>query len=224
MSKFRAEDSPEHAAIAAMIPWYVNDTLNATDRLRLEAHLGLCTACRGALSMEQQVFASITAESGIEYMPVASLKRLQARLDADHSSHTSTDVPPVSQRLRGRMPWQGLVAASIALVAVTIGLLGADRWMQYRAQTAAAHFYTVTNSAPRARDEAIRAVFAPTITLVQLQAILDEAQLRIISGPTEAGVYSLALKSNQPVIQSLSLLRSHAAVRFAESTRADSPR
>jgi hypothetical protein len=54
-----------------------------------------------------------------------------------------------------------------------------------------------------------------------LQAILDEAQLRIISGPTEAGVYSLAANSNRPVTVSLSLLRRHASVRFAESTRVD---
>jgi hypothetical protein len=63
----------------------------------------------------------------------------------------------------------------------------------------------------------IRAVFAPTITLVELQAILDEAQLRIISGPTEAGVYSLAANSGQPVSTSLALLRGHPKVRFAES-------
>jgi hypothetical protein len=45
--------------------------------------------------------------------------------------------------------------------------------------------------------------------------------LRIISGPTEAGVYSLAAQSNRPVSSSLALLRQHAAVRFAESTRPD---
>jgi hypothetical protein len=67
----------------------------------------------------------------------------------------------------------------------------------------------------------LRAVFSPAITLVELQALLDEAQLRIISGPTEAGVYSLAATSNRPVTVSLSLLRRHASVRFAESTRVD---
>jgi len=50
-----------------------------------------------------------------------------------------------------------------------------------------------------------------------LQAILDEAQLRIVSGPTEAGVYSLAAVSSRPVSDSLALLRAHAKVRFAES-------
>ncbi len=54
------------------------------------------------------------------------------------------------------------------------------------------NYYTVTTPIPRAPNEVIRAVFSPHITLVELQAILDEAQLRIVSGPTEAGVYSLA--------------------------------
>jgi hypothetical protein len=63
-------------------------------------------------------------------------------------------------------------------------------------------------------------VFSPNITLVELQSLLDEAQLRIISGPSEAGVYSLAAKSNLPVSKSLALLRQHAAVRFAEGTNA----
>ena len=82
-------------------------------------------------------------------------------------------------------------------------------------------YRTVTTAVPRAPDEVIRAVFSPTITLVDLQQLLDEAQLRIISGPTEAGVYSLAATSNRPVTDSLALLRRHASVRFAESTQID---
>jgi hypothetical protein len=61
-------------------------------------------------------------------------------------------------------------------------------------------------------------VFSPTVTLVELQTILDEAQLSIISGPTEAGVYSLASNSTLTVRASLALLRQHSSVRFAERT------
>jgi hypothetical protein len=79
-------------------------------------------------------------------------------------------------------------------------------------------YRTVTNSVARPQGEVIRAVFAPTITLVELQTVLDEAQLRIVSGPTEAGVYSLASNSTLTVRASLALLRQHATVRFAEGT------
>jgi hypothetical protein len=54
---------------------------------------------------------------------------------------------------------------------------------------------------------------------VELQTILDEAQLRIVSGPTEAGVYSLASNSTLTVRASLALLRQHSTVRFAEGTQ-----
>jgi hypothetical protein len=100
-----------------------------------------------------------------------------------------------------------------------LGLVSTDRWVHIDALSSA--YRTVTTSAPRAPDEVIRAVFSPAITLVELQAILDEAQLRIVSGPTEAGVYSLAANSNRPVKDSLSQLRRHTSVRFAETTRID---
>jgi hypothetical protein len=113
-----------------------------------------------------------------------------------------------------------LAAASVAIAAVAVAFLTANRWERLRAPT----YHTVTTSIAHPRDEVIRAVFAPTITLVDLQRILAEAQLRIISGPTEAGVYSLAATSRRPVSASLALLRNHPEVRFAESTRDPSPR
>ncbi len=79
-------------------------------------------------------------------------------------------------------------------------------------------YRTVTSAMPRPQGEVIRAVFAPTITLVELQTILDEARLKIVSGPTEAGVYSLASNSTLSVRSSLALLRQHSTVRFAEAT------
>jgi hypothetical protein len=219
------DDALEHMEIAALIPWYVNDSIGEHERQRVEAHLILCTRCRDDLALERSVYQGMTAETAIEYMPAAALKRLQARLDGVESA-ASVDLPadapsdvPAKQPRRRPMPWQGLMAASVAVMAVALSLLAADRWMQFRAHTAAPNYYTVTTSAPRAPNESIRAVFSPTVTLVELQTMLDEAQLRIISGPTEAGVYSLARTSQRPVSSSLALLRGHAKVRFAESTQ-----
>ncbi len=131
----------------------------------------------------------------------------------------SSSPPPM------RCHGSGLMAASIAVMAVALSLLAADQWMQFRAPRLRRP--TITRSrlpTARAPDEVIRAVFSPTITLVELQAILDEAQLRIVSGPTEAGVYSLAANSSRPVSSSLALLRGHPKVRFAESTQPSADR
>jgi len=213
----------EHKEISALLPWYVNGSIGEQDRRRVDAHLTLCAGCRDELSQERRIHEGMSAAPSVEYMPAASLKRLQARLDA---------VAPASDTLRNRRvssaavrsgrrraPRPGLLAASVALAAVGLSLLAADGWVRFRTQTSEPRYRTVTTSAPRPAGEVIRAVFAPNTSVAELQAVLDEAQLRIVSGPTEAGVYSLAATSGRPVNTSLALLRADPAVRFAESTQ-----
>jgi anti-sigma factor RsiW len=218
--------SREHREVSALLPWYVNGSIGEQDRQRVDAHLSACADCRNDLAQEQRVYRAMTAETAVEYMPAASLKRLQARLDgigaaeANSPANAAADVRSAAAPARRFMRWPGLMAASIAVMAVAFSLLAADRWLRLRGTPAQPNYYTVTTAAPRPQGEVIRAVFSPTITLVELQSILDEAQLRIVSGPTEAGVYSLAAKSGRPVSSSLALLREHAKVRFAESTQA----
>jgi hypothetical protein len=220
MTYIHRDEVREHQEVSVFIPWYVNGTLGEHDRRRVDAHLLQCETCRNELALDLGVYRSITVEPAVEYMPAASLKRLQARLD---SMDAKADVPAVAlatgKAPRRPMPWQGLIAASVAVMAVAISMLATDRWLQYRARAAAPNYYTVTSPIARAPDEVIRAVFSPTITLDELQSILDEAHLRIVSGPTEAGVYSLAANSSRPVSASLAQLRAHAKVRFAESTQ-----
>jgi hypothetical protein len=227
--KHRSSIARDHQEISALIPWYVNGSIGEHERQRVDAHLIVCAGCRADLAREQRIYQGMTAETAVEYMPAASLKRLQARLDgvviaasADSRADGRTHVP--AQETPGRRPvaWHGLMAASVAVMAVAISLLAADRWMQSRTRAAAPDYYTVTTSAAHAAGEVIRAVFSPTITLVELQAILDQAQLRIVSGPTEAGVYSLAANSGRPVSSSLASLRRDEKVRFAEITQPSS--
>ncbi len=217
----RGGEARMHEEISALIPWYVNGSVGEGDRQRVDAHLPQCARCREVLALERRVYEGMSVESGVEYMPAASLKRLQARLDGlsaampPEAPQAAADEPFVAARRRA-VTWQGVMAASVAIMAVAVSMLAADRWMQSRTR-AAALYSTVTTAQPRAANEVIRAVFTPTITLVELQAVLDEAGLRIVSGPTEAGVYSLAAISRRPVSASLASLRGHAKVRFAES-------
>jgi hypothetical protein len=208
-----------HHQISGLIPWYVNGSIGELDRLKVDAHLPDCAVCRDDLRQERCVHEGMAAETGVEYMPTTSLKRLHARLEGLGARPGASDAYPVEQFEPRRVPWQGLVAASIAGVAVAISVMSAGQWMQLHARKFSPSYHTVTTAEARGPDEVIRAVFVPSITLIQLQAILDEAELRIISGPTEAGVYSLAVTSDRPVSSSLALLRGHEAVRFAESTQ-----
>jgi hypothetical protein len=220
--RHRSSVASEHQEISALLPWYLNGSIGEHERERVDAHLIQCAGCRDDLAQERHIYRGMTAETAVEYMPAASLKRLQARLDGAvgaASGNLRADVPAARIPYRRAMAWQGLMVASVAVIAVALSLLAADRWVQFRALTSAPDYYTVTTPTAHVPGEVIRAVFSPTITLVELQAILDETELRIISGPTEAGVYSLAANSRRPVSASLALLRGHSQVRFAESTQ-----
>jgi len=219
MSKHRSfQEAPEHEEIAMLIPWYVNNTLSDRDRSKVDVHLCSCAACRDDLMLERRVHQGMIVDCPVEYMPAASLNRLRDMLDGKSEGRGQQAVIEPERWGRRLRRWQWLAAASFILMAAAVGLLAAGRWMQGSSRLAAPVFYTVTNPAPHPRDEVVRAVFSPTITLVELQSLLDEAQLRIISGPSEAGVYSLAARSDMPVGTSLALLRRHPAVRFAEGT------
>jgi anti-sigma factor RsiW len=204
----------DHERIAALLPWYVNETLNDAARAKVEEHLLGCAACRGDLALERRIRAGLSVDGPLEFMPAASLNRLRGMLDKE--AVTAPVNAPEQGPPRRLHHWQWLTAASFAGALAAAGLLTAGHWLTASGSRTSA-YHTVTDSAPHPRDEVVRAVFVPTITLVELQALLDEAQLRIISGPTEAGVYSLAAKSNLPIGTSLALLRRHRTVRFAES-------
>ena len=212
-------DDPEHASMTELLPWYVNGTLDDAERSRLEVHLRACPVCRADLTFETRVQDTLAAETPIDYIPAASLKRLQDRLDGlDIEAGAKTPVPTMRHQTNRPIRWHLAVAASTAILAVALALIAADRWTRSGARPLA-NYHTVTSTRPTAPGEAIRAVFAPTITLVELQALLDESQLRIVAGPTEAGVYSLAPTSARPIDSSLRMLRQNAAVRFAESAQ-----
>ncbi len=226
------DSASEHAEINELLSWYVNGTLEIRDRERIERHLAACAVCREDLAFERTLAAGLASAPAVEYMPAASLRRLHERLDALAADSAAgpamseTEQAPmapavgIAQAVPARVPHarfasRGLLAASLAVVALAL-----TYWVVAHLEGAAspgAEYRTVTMNAPRAPRTVIRAVFAANLSVGELQHMLDEAGLRIVAGPTEAGVYSLAATSARPVSESLAMLRQHEAVRFAES-------
>jgi anti-sigma factor RsiW len=208
-----------------LLPWFVNGRLSETDRQRVDAHLRVCGACTDELAAQQRIYSVMSVDAGVERMPVAGLNRLRTRIESLDDAVPAPAPPdeaarseaPAGSSLRQR---RSAIAASIAMTAV--GALAALLWNQHERRISPANYYTVTTTAPQPANTAIRAVFAPTVTLSELQQLLDDAHLKIVSGPTEAGVYSLAMSGSPSADWSLQRLRGHEVVRFAESVVAAS--
>lgn len=213
----------EHHDIWELIPWLVNGRLSDSDCRRVEAHVRLCSACRNEYAAQRRIYDLMSTDTTVEQMPMAGLNRLRQRV-AEARRAVCHDAPPepacapsVSREdFAGKFRVRAAaVAAAVIALSVALGITGGLRWNQAR-QTPAP-YYTVTSTASEHPGEVIRAVFAPTVTLSELREILDDAHLKIVSGPTEAGVYSLAMTGPPAIDWSLRRLRGHDTVRFAEA-------
>jgi hypothetical protein len=72
------------------------------------------------------------------------------------------------------------------------------------------------------REAQIRVVFAPAVTMDELSRIASANRLSIVDGPSDAGVFGLALApgSDLSVVEALERLRADPRVRFAERASA----
>lgn len=225
MTEHPGNDDLEHLAMNELIPWYLNGTIDEAARSRFDRHLPTCPRCRADLDLDRAVHTRLAMQSTVEYMPAASLKRLNAALNQFQSGSKPCSATPPSDLHRTRpdltrrvLRERVAVAASIVIVAVTLGVVLIDR-MTESGRLAANSYHTVTTARAKPPQETIRAVFAPAMTVVQLQTVLDEARLKIVAGPTEAGVYSLAPTSTLTTAASLDILHQNAGVRFAENSQ-----
>ena len=210
----------EHQDVGELLPWFVNGRLSEADRQRVDAHVRLCKVCSDELAAQRRVYGVMSADAGVERMPMAGLNRLRLRIESLDDAGPAPAAPEEASRSEvpagsGWRQRRSAIAASIAMTAV--GALAALLWNQHERRIAPANYYTVTTTVPQPATTAIRAVFAPTVTLSELQKLLDDAHLKIVSGPTEAGVYSLAMSASPSVDWSLRRLRANEVVRFAES-------
>ena len=206
----------DHQDIWELLPWHVNGRLSEPDSRRVEAHLRVCGACRDECAAQRQIYQVIAADTAVEQMPTAGLNKLRQRIERTPVAAAAEQPPPQTRPAHGRRPRAAAIAASLVAVTAAVSIPATLHWQAQR-QAGPPAYYTVTAAPVAQAGAVIRAVFAPTVTLSELQSLLDDAHLRIVSGPTEAGVYSLAMSGPQSIDWSLHRLRGHDTVRFAES-------
>lgn len=215
--------SSQHRQAWDLIPWIVNGTASESDRQNVEQHLHECADCREELEFQRRLQRAMAHESAPETDAVAGWARLRERLDADGTASPNARLTTRRwQRVeRTWMPW---VVAVMVLQGIGLGVLGTALWSRSApspATVAASVDAYRTLSAPQApvRPASVRAVFAPTMTLAELRAALSGAHLQIVSGPSDADVWSLGPAGDSTraaTAAALSALRTSSNVRFAE--------
>jgi len=205
-------DPASHKVADALLPWFVNGTLDADEVAFVERHLSECKRCRDEVEWLRGLYAACVAG---ETAPDASsaFRKLRLRLEAPRKRRARA---PASGRFGvGARPWtHWIIGAQLALI---LGLgtlwLQEDRVPRY-----------ATLGAPAVASAGVLVVmFDPATPEAELRRVLHEADARVVDGPTRAKAYILDVVPAQRT-KALEILRTEPAVTMVEELDAAGPR
>jgi anti-sigma factor RsiW len=203
-----------HARVWHMLPWWVNGTLSQQDNERVERHVNQCAACAAEVELQRALQATLRSDP-VMMAPQSGWQKMVERLDDDAATHD------------GKSPsiwWRGAVAVQTLLIVGLTTLL----WQSYSSNSDAntamlqPRYETLTANTMTPASDArgtVRVVFRKDVSLAEVNALLRSRSAQIVSGPSEAGVYTLAPSvSSDADTQLLDQLRKDERVIFAEPT------
>lgn len=207
-----------------LLPWLVNGTLTDAQRQRLELHLAGCAECRREAGEQRVLLESLQQEESVLYAPQASFHKLMQRLDDRLEAPLPTATPG---------PWFQSRAAKLLAATVVVGALtivAIDGVSSWQSRSAARYSTLTSRPATIVAAPAARVVFEPSMSLAQLSELLRTSHAQVVTGPSEAGVYTLVFAvdagaatetSVEKVGAAVQALRGNPHVLFAELVVSD---
>jgi hypothetical protein len=203
-------DSDEHRRTQALLPWFVNGTLDTGEAAGVAAHLAQCGRCQ-ADAREQAAWRAALPQDA----PAADVDRRWSSLRRRLEAPAAPDPQPAAA---GAPPWWkpgwrfAVALQAMVIVVLAVALAGVSALEEpYRALGAAG---TV--------DPDALVVFRPEATSSQLRDALRAADARIVGGPTVTDAYLLRFRKSGAA--ALATLRAQPAVARVESLRAEGTR
>ena len=197
--------SSVHKVVDALLPWYVNGTLQGEELEGVRRHLCECELCQQEAEWLRELHAACVAA---ESVPSASnaFRGLRRRLEAPPPDKRFADSP----RVASRSTWTRWALAASVAIAVVLGasvLRDTNAPSLYRTLGASGSSGQTTGS--------MIVVFDPATTEAELRRILRSADARVVDGPTQANAYVLDVPAGERQ-DALRTLRSQRAVVLAE--------
>ena len=223
MARILCLEGDEHQRVQLQLPWFVNGTLEAGERVAVQAHVGRCARCQADAAWQWRLHAQAGEDrTASEATPRDGLERdwaaLLERLDLPHIAATPA-APGSGFRARwawSRSRWPPILAAAQAAL---IAAMAIALWMSPSRPTDA---YRALGSASATGAANALVVFRADATEAQIRRALRACDARIVGGPTTTDAYLLAVPDLGP--RTLAKLRSEPAVLRIESLEGEPPR
>ncbi|MEO1293512.1 MAG: zf-HC2 domain-containing protein [Pseudomonadota bacterium] len=199
----------EHDEVWALLPWYVNETLDPEETARVERHLAECEPCRRELVSQKRLRSAISDHSPADARMEKALARAKAALAAEAEAEAGPErepVPALPPRMAARggarsarqaqraspQGWRLAGAAAVACLFVALTFAIGPRFLSPSAPDAP--FVTVTD--PSAGGTMVRIQTIPQVDRDALDALLSAKGLSVVDGPTGANVYTLRIDTD----------------------------
>ncbi|VWB88284.1 hypothetical protein [Burkholderia lata] len=220
MSVIAADEERMHLRVWEMLPWIVNDTASADDLREVHEHLGECVLCRAELARQRWLQTAMNQREPQTQRAERGFEKLLKRID-DAQLEVDAREARAPQRMQTQAPAKGRPGRSVALayglaamVLLETGALAVLCGQIHGQQPAV--YRTLSEVGDPSHQATIRLVVDNGIS-PRLQALLVAQHLRIVNGPGENGVYSLAPSGvTGDTNAQVAVLRTVPGVRFAE--------
>jgi len=211
----RNSSEPNHDQWDLLIPWYVNGTLNEVEMSQLEDHMARCDTCRAAIEWELDLAKNLHASPpGLETLNAEKDRQyltLLEAMDAPGARHNARALRRVGDWAGGK----SLVLVASAACLVLAFFVGA--WLQTPAQP---DYQTLTRESGY-QGQVVQVLFHPSTPERDIRMLLLELDAKLLGGPSERGVYRLAIPETRQSGATRGKLSAeglmhHPAVKWAE--------
>jgi len=173
------QDTARHDAVTELLPWYVNGTLDESERDLVREHIGVCDDCRENVELLSHVQRTVRNESPAPLVPAPRTDELLAALDGRDHSHA----------LRSR--WQWLAAASVVIL---VGVSSVLLWPRGDGLDSPTRFETATS--PASSDSinyVVELRFVDGVSAEARTAIFDAIDAPEPATPAGKSIYRVTL-------------------------------
>jgi len=221
-SNIKLPSNSEHQKVWDLLPWYINQSLDPTERDIVIKHVKTCITCRVELNQQQQVFEKMQQTDLLQQVSQVSFVQLKKRIEDRPKLYAVIphEEPKKEQKIFSH-PFVGFVkytalAASLLLLALPFMLGSLVDKPELKG-----NYRTLSNSIEgEQKNNIVRIVFAASSDPEQIGIVLRDVSGHIVKGPSANGVYEVQIGNQQTDSQvikdTIAHLRNNASVIFAE--------
>ncbi len=194
-----ARESVSHEQVAELLPWLVNDSLDAEEKENVLEHALACVICRRELDELERLSNSVVDTANSLLIPAPDMRNINARIDGliDRQNRGRELMSWIRDMMLG--PWRVAFAVQTGLVIVLASVL-------FWPGSEDPEFTTLTQAQNIPDGHYVRVVFSPDLAASELSNLLDEMALTVADGPSVRGVYTLGISQTMSEVERARLL------------------